>query len=155
MDLAKYLVVFAVYLDLFSRLVLKFKNPAGAPRRALGPPLRPPLDAKGQDTQQKVRDTQPNPRYSAKNNVAIRMIATFMPKYNEIFNCFLCLYAISSVQQILLIIYCLLSQIRYSCIYLNMDKTISNFLQKQQTIFTTRIISEKSLMNANLSIFKC
>ena len=27
-----------------------------------------------------VRDTQQNPRYSAKNNVAIRMIATFMPK---------------------------------------------------------------------------
>ena len=28
----------------------------------------------------KVRDTQANPSYSAKNNVAIRMIATFMPK---------------------------------------------------------------------------
>ena len=27
----------------------------------------------------KVRDTQPNPSYSAKNNVAIRVIATFMP----------------------------------------------------------------------------
>ena len=27
----------------------------------------------------KVRDTQANPRYSAKNNVAMRMIATFMP----------------------------------------------------------------------------
>ena len=27
----------------------------------------------------KVRDTQPNPRYSAKNNDAIRMIASFMP----------------------------------------------------------------------------
>ena len=26
-----------------------------------------------------VRDTQPNPRYSAKNNDAIRMIASFMP----------------------------------------------------------------------------
>ena len=29
----------------------------------------------------KFRDTQPNPRYSAKNNVAIRMIATFMPNF--------------------------------------------------------------------------
>ena len=38
-----------------------------------------PIATKGQDTQQKVRDTQPNPRYSAKNNVAICMIATFMP----------------------------------------------------------------------------
>ena len=27
----------------------------------------------------KVRDTQPHPRYSAKNNDAIRMIASFMP----------------------------------------------------------------------------
>ena len=27
----------------------------------------------------KVRDTQANPSYSAKNNVAIRVIATFMP----------------------------------------------------------------------------
>ena len=78
---------------------------------------------RGKDVQllsMEVRATQQNPRYSVKNNVAIRMIATFMPKYNEIFNCFLCLYAISSVQQILLIIYCLLSHIRYSCIYLNM-----------------------------------
>ena len=32
-----------------------------------------------QDTQQKSRDTQPNPRYSAKNNVGMRMIAPFMP----------------------------------------------------------------------------
>ena len=29
----------------------------------------------------KVRDTQAKARYSAKNNVAIRMIATFMPSY--------------------------------------------------------------------------
>ena len=29
----------------------------------------------------KVRDTQANPSYSAKNNVAIRMIATFMPNF--------------------------------------------------------------------------
>ena len=29
----------------------------------------------------KVRDTQANPRYSAKNNVAIRVIATFRPQY--------------------------------------------------------------------------
>ena len=38
-----------------------------------------PIVKKSQDTQQKVRDTQPNPRYSAKNNVAMHMIATFMP----------------------------------------------------------------------------
>ena len=62
---------------------------------------------RGKDVQllsTEVRATQQNPRYSVKNNVAIRMIATFMPKYNEIFNRLLCLYAISSVQQILLII---------------------------------------------------
>ena len=33
----------------------------------------------------KVRDTQANPSYSAKNNVAIRMIATFMPTYLSLF----------------------------------------------------------------------
>ena len=33
----------------------------------------------------KVRDTQANARYSAKNNVAIRMIATFMPTYLSLF----------------------------------------------------------------------
>ena len=38
---------------------------------------------KRQDTQQKRRDTQPNPRYSAKNNVGMRMIAPFMPKINN------------------------------------------------------------------------
>ena len=94
---------------------------------------------RGKDVQllsTEVRATQQNPRYSVKNNVAIRLIATFMPKYNEIFNCLLCLYAISSVQQILLIIYCL-SQIRYSCIYLKMDKTISNFLQQGSINSTT------------------
>ena len=31
-----------------------------------------------------VRDTQPNPRYSAKNNDAIRMIASFMPIFLSI-----------------------------------------------------------------------
>ena len=89
-------------------------------RASLRPPLRPSGPAvysdaifnlppnRGKDVQllsTEVRATQQNPRYSVKNNVAIRMIATFMPKYNEIFNCLLCLYAISSVQQILLIIF--------------------------------------------------
>ena len=90
---------------------------------------------RGKDVQllsTEVRATQQNPRYSGKNNVAIRMIATFMPKYNEIFNYFFCLYDISSVQQILL---CQIT--------------------KEQTIFTTRIISEKSIMTANSSILKC
>ena len=41
--MAEYLGLFADYLDLFSRLVWKFKNPDGAPRRALGPSLWPPL----------------------------------------------------------------------------------------------------------------
>ena len=44
-----------------------------------------------------VRATQQNSRYSAKNNVAIRMIATFMPKLNEIFNSFFRHYAIISI----------------------------------------------------------
>ena len=30
----------------------------------------------------KMWDTQPNPRYSAKNNDAIRMISSFMPNHN-------------------------------------------------------------------------
>ena len=52
-----------------------------APRARQGP--TPPANFKAnreklQDTQQKVRDTQPNPCYSAKNNVAIRTISTFM-----------------------------------------------------------------------------
>ena len=91
---------------------------------------------RGKDVQllsTEVRATQQNPRYSVKNNVAIRMIATFMPKYNEIFNCLLCLYAISSVQQILLIIYCL-SQIRYSCIYLKWIKVFLIFYSRALSI---------------------
>ena len=37
----------------------------------------------------KVQETQANPSYSAKNNVAIRVIATFMPKtYGRKFTCF-------------------------------------------------------------------
>ena len=47
---------------------------SGAPRPRQEP--TPPANFKAnreklQDTQQKVRDTQPNPCYSAKNNVAI------------------------------------------------------------------------------------
>ena len=34
----------------------------------------------------KMWDTQPNPRYSAKNNDAIRMISSFMPNYSFILN---------------------------------------------------------------------
>ena len=89
---------FAEYLDFFSRWVVKLKKHTAAHRRArasLRPPLRPSGPAvcprvifqfyhtswkQRQDTQQKSRDTQPNPRYSAKNNVGMRMIAPFMPK---------------------------------------------------------------------------
>ena len=35
-----------------------------------------------------VRDTQPNPRYSAKNNDAIRMIASFMPIHRLVYRAF-------------------------------------------------------------------
>ena len=62
-------------------------------RASLQPPLRPsgpavhprvifqfyhPSWKKVKILSKKVRDTQANPRYSAKNNVAMRMIATFM-----------------------------------------------------------------------------
>ena len=54
---------------------------SGAPRARQGPTHPANFKAnreKLKDTQQKVRDTQPNPCYSAKNNVAIRTISTFM-----------------------------------------------------------------------------
>ena len=37
---------------------------------------------KGKILSKKVLDTQPNPRYSDKNNAAIHMIAAFMSKYS-------------------------------------------------------------------------
>ena len=37
----------------------------------------------GERSDKKVRDTQGNPRYSAKNNVAMRMISPFMPNIIE------------------------------------------------------------------------
>ena len=46
------------------------------PRRDFA--ISPSDRQKRQATQQKGRATQPNSRYSAKNNVAMRMIATFM-----------------------------------------------------------------------------
>ena len=38
------------------------------------------ITKQNQNTQKKVPTTQPNPQYSAKNNVSIHMIETFMPK---------------------------------------------------------------------------
>ena len=37
------------------------------------------ITKQNQNTQKKVPTTQPNPQYSAKNNVSIHMIETFMP----------------------------------------------------------------------------
>ena len=81
-------------------MVGKIQNRIWAHRRALGAPLRPPLRPSGpsvcpdaifnlahhreknvQLLSTEVRATQQNPRYSGKNNVAMRMIATFMTKY--------------------------------------------------------------------------
>ena len=45
----------------------------------------------------KVPDTQANPRYSAKNNVAIRMISTFIAKHNKIYNPDLLIYTCSNI----------------------------------------------------------
>ena len=96
-------------LTLFSRWVEKLKNHTGVHRRARGAERRPERGAQATNggrsgaprarrcapvwflnftthrenkvniLSKKLRDTQTNPRYSAKNNVAIRMIATFMP----------------------------------------------------------------------------
>ena len=74
-----------------------------APRRALGTTKVPifflqAIAKQNQNTQKKVPTTQPNPQYSAKNNVTIHMIAPFMPKCNchycqtLSFIIFLCLY---------------------------------------------------------------
>ena len=90
----------------------KIENGVWAHRRALGAPLRPPFGASRltpasapplgpggvprhhfqscphirqkniQLLSTEVRATQQNPRYSAKNNVAMRSIATFMTKLN-------------------------------------------------------------------------
>ena len=38
------------------------------------------ITKQNQNTQKKVPTTQPNPQYSAKNNVSIHMIEAFMPK---------------------------------------------------------------------------
>ena len=54
---------------------------SGAPRAPRPNPANLKSIAKNKKKyQNKVRNTQPNPHYSAKNNVAIRMIYTFMPK---------------------------------------------------------------------------
>ena len=84
-------------LTLFSRWVGKLKNNTGvhraplsglrsAPRALRCAQMRfsilPPH--RGKDVQllsTEVRATQQNPRYSGKNNVTMRMIATFMTKY--------------------------------------------------------------------------
>ena len=73
-------------MTLFSRSVSKFENPKRVPRRALVPGEGPSCDFKTlKRTVKKVmilskkdRDTQPKWRYSAKNNVVMRMISTFM-----------------------------------------------------------------------------
>ena len=67
----------------------------------------------------KVRDTQPNPRYSAKNNVAIRMIATFMPTTSfELFTPALCYLLQEQIT----------NKIKYKLTIMNMDPAVSLFL---------------------------
>ena len=76
-----------------------------------------------------VRDTQQNSRYSAKNNVAIRMIATFMPKpsmFNLLF--LICFNLLTGYIHIILQLRALFV-ITWSeyLTYLIMDQTVENF----------------------------
>ena len=45
------------------------------------------IPKQNQNTQKKVPTTQPNPQYSAKNNVTMHMIDTFMPPPSHILAC--------------------------------------------------------------------
>ena len=63
----------------------------------------------------KVRDTQPNPRYSAKNNVAIRMIATFIPTTSfDLFTSALCYLLQEQIT----------NKIKYKLTIMNMDTAV-------------------------------
>ena len=67
----------------------------------------------------KVRDTQPNPRYSVKNNVAIRMIATFIPTTSfDLFTSTLCYLLQEKIA----------NKIKYKLTIINMDPAVSLFL---------------------------
>ena len=60
--------------------------------------LRPPMK-KAQLLSTEVRATQQNSRYSPKNNVAMRMIVTFMPKiYHRCYYFFGCIVRISELR---------------------------------------------------------
>ena len=77
----------------------------------------------------KVRDTQPNPRYSAKNNVAIRMIATFIPTTSfDLFTSALCYLLQEQIT----------NKIKYKLTIMNMDPAVSIFYafhQKHTSIY--------------------
>ena len=72
---------FFLNILIFFAIAWKF---AGGSEEAEGR-RRPPANfqaiaKQNQNTQKKVPTTQPNPQYSAKNNVSIHMIEAFMPK---------------------------------------------------------------------------
>ena len=75
---------------LFRDLISNFKNDRWGSRRARGAERRPEERSDEgrpeRGSAKKMLDTQPNPRYSAKNNDAIRMISLFMPNYSFILN---------------------------------------------------------------------
>ena len=75
---------------------------------------RPSDSEKNQNTQKKVPTTQPNPQYSAKNNVTMHMIDTFMPPPFHILACLK--YSMIIFQQYLAKLYSNLS--KYSCLFL-------------------------------------
>ena len=72
------------------------------------------IPKQNQNTQKKVPTTQPNPQYSAKNNVTMHMIDTFMPPPFHILACLK--YSMIIFQQYLAKLYSNLS--KYSCLFL-------------------------------------
>ena len=103
MDLAEYFTPFSEYFDFVSPSVLipaaiggTARSPPGPMGGAEGgpPASLKPMAKQNQNIQKKVQNTLPNP-YSAKNNVSIHMIETFMPQpcrvLNKVrdYNCFL------------------------------------------------------------------
>ena len=82
------------------------------------------ITKKNQNTQKKVLTTQPNPQYSAKNNVTIHMIGTVMPPP--------------------------LSHITM-CTVLD-NTTFQQYLAKFKTIFSNYLLVNKLLPNMNASV---
>ena len=74
-------VDFADSLGFFADSLTFRENLPGDPRRPKADDDPRQIFTECQATQQKAQATQQNPRYSAKNNVAIRSIATFMTKF--------------------------------------------------------------------------